>query len=215
MVHAFLLMFVCFMSIYMNARKLCICFCLKAIKYLIYCGMFHCISSELNLLTCGDITNPSPFFSVFLTPFNQLMKRYCFVYAIWRKMVPLLFSETCMKTRVLWQFLKHFSFRALFSLSAVVTGCCLVPHKHAHLPTLKHHPSAASPALSPSRCNEKKTKIKELFLFFCHFLSLFYKMCSSGTFILLWLWGFFLVLQFTILPDSQPWELLLLSHRHS
>lgn len=222
------------MSTYMNAHKLYICFCLKAIKYLIYCNMFHYIFAELNLFTCADITKLSPFFGVFLTPLNQLMERCGFAYAIWRKRSPLLSIETCMKTKLLWQFLKHF--RALFSLSAVVADSWLVPHKHAHLPTLKHHRSAASPAPCPSRCNEihsvshpqfflpqiavlklkNKTKpsTTELFLFlWSHFLSLFYKTCTLGTSILPWLQGLFLVFQFTILPESQPWELLLLSHR--
>lgn len=140
------------MSTYMNAHKLYICFCLKAIKYLIYCNMFHYIFAELNLFTCADITKLSPFFGVFLTPLNQLMERCGFAYAIGRKRSPLLSIETCMKTKLLWQFLKHF--RALFSLSAVVADSWLVPHKHAHLPTLKHHRSAASPAPCPSRCNE-------------------------------------------------------------
>lgn len=131
MIRAFHLMFMCFMSIYMNARKLYICFCLRAIKYLIYCGMFHCISTELNLFTCADSKNPSPFLCLFNT--IQSMKRCDFVYDIWRKRIPLLSFETCMKTKLLWQFLKHFSFRALFSLSAAVADFSLVSHKHAHL----------------------------------------------------------------------------------
>lgn len=196
MVQAFLLMFVCFMSIHMNAHKLHICVCLKAIKYLIYCGMFYCISTEQIFFTCADITNPSPFLCLFNT--NQLMKRCGFAYAIWRKKILLLSIETCMKTELLWQFLKYFSFRALFCLSAVVADSCLLPHKtctYSHtvgnttqvlhlqicaLVDAMREPFCFSPTVSPSpncynqfkKQNKMETKTTELFLFLCsHFSS--------------------------------------------
>lgn len=121
------------MPAYINAHKLCICFCFEAIKDLIYCepvplclykSEFVCVywyHKEVSLIL----------FCAFLTVFSQLMTRCCFSYAIWGKRC------LCNPAQPAWRLNCYGNFLDISVSSAVVVhSCLLLTNMHTFL-----HPS--------------------------------------------------------------------------
>lgn len=130
-------MFVCFMSIYMNARKLHICFCLKAIKYLIYCV---CSTASLQNWICSHVLILQ-ILVLFLCLFNTIQSVneemwLCICYL--KKKDSFVIHWNLDEDLIAVAISQVFQFQS--SLSEVVADFCLLSHKHAHLPTLYETP---------------------------------------------------------------------------